>query len=189
VLADTDRSSAFSRWIRSDRAFPLARKGVPTARNVSRETIHNLTFGLNCNLIGRLSNEKPSAIFRLRGTYNPTTSTSTAHAAFSGPPLAQAATDVTAILGIAIEPLDQIGQALSTQSSAVTAAPAASMDPGTLAEKIVKHMFNYVSGFGGDGGANVSQDTMVPMGVIVKWYENFINKLRSRGAGFLQNEE
>jgi len=149
-------------------------------------TVHFHWPGKGFQLLGMLSNEKPSAIFRLRGIYSTTT---IAHAAFSGSSLAQSATDATAILGIAIEPLDQIAQALSSQSSAVATAPAASMDPGTLAEKIVKHMFNYLSSFGGDGGVNVSQDTMVPMGVIVKWYENFVNKLRLRGVGFLQNEE
>lgn len=137
--------------------------------------------------INRLSNDKPSAIFRLRGTYNPATSASTTQTVLSSAgPQVTADVDVTATLGISIEPLDQIVSQSSNTTVATVGTSNASVDPSAIAERIVKHLFNYVSSF---IGGNVGNDTMVPMGAIVKWYETFTNKIRLRGAGFLEREE
>jgi hypothetical protein len=54
-----------------------------------------------------------------------------------------------------------------------------------IAERTVKHLFNYVSGFVNGVGENV----LVPMSVFIKWYENFINKIRMGGTSFLEREE
>jgi len=133
-------------------------------------------------LLGMLSNEKPSAIFRLRGTYTPSTSSSTTQAAFSGPSPAQSNADVTAILGIAIEPLDQIMSAVSSNSPMNGSA-----NPAVIAERIAKHLFNYVSSFG--TGSKVTPSTMVPMDIIAKWYESVIYKIRTGNIGFLERQE
>jgi len=154
-------------------------------------TVHFHWPGKGFQLLGMLSNEKPSAIFRLRGAYTPTTSSSKAHVAFSGSSLvAQNNADVTAILGIAIEPLNQIASALPSNSSVVnvSASSAGTVNPTAVAERVVRHLFNYISSFVG-GGMNVAQDTMIPMGIIVKWYESFMNKIRMGGIGFLEREE
>jgi hypothetical protein len=58
-------------------------------------------------------------------------------------------------------------------------------DPTVLAERIVKHLFNYVSGFVG-GGSGITPESAVPMGVIVKWYDSFLSKVRAGGVGFLE---
>lgn len=147
-------------------------------------------FALNWALknVQRLSNDKPSAIFRLRGTYTSAISASPAHAAFSNTgSQPNAAADVTATLGISIEPLDQIiAQSSGTIAVATVHASNTAVDPSVIAERVVKHLFNYVSSF---IGGVVGQDTMVPMSAIAKWYETFINKIRLRGAGFLEQEE
>ena len=57
-------------------------------------------------------------------------------------------------------------------------------DPTVLAERIVKHLFNYVSGF--TGGSGMSPDVAVPMSVIAKWHESFMGKIRAGGVGFLE---
>lgn len=63
-------------------------------------------------------------------------------------------------------------------------------DPTVLAEKIVKNLFNYVSGFvPGAGNGKVTPDSVVAMGVIAKWYEKFLAKAKAGGIGFLDNEE
>lgn len=63
-------------------------------------------------------------------------------------------------------------------------------DPTLLAEKIVKNLFNYVSGFvPGGGSGQVTPDSVVPMGVIAKWYEKFMTKVKAGGIGFLDREE
>ena len=56
-------------------------------------------------------------------------------------------------------------------------------DPTVLAERIVKHLFNHVSGF--TGGSGMSPDVTVLMSVIAKWYESVMGKTWAGGVGFL----
>lgn len=148
-------------------------------------TVHFYWPGKGFQLLGMLSNEKPSAIFRLRGTFTPNTASST-HTAFSSAPLSaqDLANDVTAVLGLSVEPLVQIQTQMSTLPSAVAKSDPA-RDPTVLAERIVKHLFNYVSGFVG-GGGGVTPESAVPMSIIAKWYDSFMNKVRAGGVGFLE---
>jgi hypothetical protein len=136
----------------------------------------------------RLSNEKPSAIFRLRGTFTPNST------AFSSTPSVTVQSDlppadVTAILGLAIEPLGRIQQGQVVAATHVSG-NAPGPDATLLAERIVKNLFHYVSGFvPGVGGGVVAPDSVVPMGVVAKWYEKFLSKVRAGGIGFLEREE
>jgi len=163
-------------------------------------TVYFFWPGKGSQVLGMLSNEKPSAIFRLRGTY----STSSTPTAFSANPTAAASMqtnsapgDVTAILGFAIEPLSQVmsqvvGLAAAQSSNTNSAVGAANKTPDAslLAERIARHLFNYVAGFvPGGGGAAITPDSMVPMGVIQKWYESFGAKVRAGGVGFLERME
>lgn len=133
----------------------------------------------------RLSNDKPSAIFRLRGTF--ASGAEAGPVAFAGGTSPTGAGDVTAILGIAIEPLSQISSTLPDPSnphgSGSMAVATRTSDPGHLAERVVKHLFNFVSSFVGAG--TVDENTLVPMSVIVRWYEGFKIKLENMGPGFL----
>ncbi|EIW53670.1 DUF775-domain-containing protein [Trametes versicolor FP-101664 SS1] len=151
-------------------------------------TVHFFWPGKGFQLLGMLSNDKPSAIFRLRGTFS--AQTTDAHAVFSGAASDVSPADVTAILGLSIEPLPQIMQEVSSLPSAMVKAnnnPTA--DATRLAERIVKHLFNYVSSFVGGNPSAMSPDFLVPMGVIAKWYENFMGKVRNTGIAFLEREE
>ena len=146
----------------------------------------------------RLSNDKPSAIFRLRGTFS-AQSTDT-HAVFTGAATVDPST-LTAILGLSIEPLPQILQqlaALPTSNptptpggpSAVAVAranPAA--DATLLAERVVKHLFNYLSSFVGGNPQGMSPDVMIPLGMVARWYESFVGKVRNSGIGFLERQD
>lgn len=149
----------------------------------------------------RLSNEKPSAIFRLRSTFssvsNPSSGLSTPSAFTTA---ASTTTDnVTAILGFAIEPLEAvaaqmaalpattINATLGGNTMNVSSAMTRQLDPGALAERIARHLLNYVSGFVPSGG--MGPESMVPIGIIAKWYENFTGKLKAVGTGFLEREE
>ncbi|TFK31333.1 hypothetical protein BDQ12DRAFT_729652 [Crucibulum laeve] len=150
-------------------------------------TVHFHWPGKGFQLLGMLSNEKPSAIFRLRGTFTPSSNTSaTAQTAFSSTqPNPNNTNDVTAILGFAIEPLAAIANQMSSLPSALSRpGPDLTKDPAALAERIVKHLFNYVSGFVGSAG--VGPDVTVPMSIIARWYEQFSGKLRAGGVGFLE---
>ncbi|KAH9941553.1 DUF775-domain-containing protein [Amylocystis lapponica] len=150
-------------------------------------TVHFHWPGRGFQLLGMLSNDKPSAIFRLRGTFSAHPSHPAAFAGGAAPPDAAAASaDVTAILGLAIAPLAQVAQQVAALPSAVARRADAAGDATLLAERIVKHLFNYVSGF--VGGAGVVPDSMVPMGIIARWYEVFVGKVRNAGVGFLERD-
>ncbi|TFY70492.1 hypothetical protein EVG20_g2520 [Dentipellis fragilis] len=154
-------------------------------------TVHFFWPGKGFQLLGMLSNDKPSAIFRLRGTFSSAQSTA-AHAAFSNnaQPSLDSSNDVTAVLGLAIEPLPQILAEVGSLPSAVVKPSPATPDATLLAEKIVKHLFNYVSGFiSGSGGSNVTPDSLVPMSLIARWYEQFIGKVKAGGIAFLDRQE
>jgi hypothetical protein len=132
----------------------------------------------------RLSNEKPSAIFRLRGTFS-STSGSAAHLAFSNNATMADGGGVTAILGLAIEPIPNIATQMSGLPGALTR-PAPPVDATALAERIVRHLFNYLAGFAADApGA----DAAVPLAIVRRWYEGFLAKVRAGGVGFLERDE
>ena len=165
--------------------FPLARQRIPAYGDVSSPYCRWL---LILTHLLRLSNEKPSAIFRLRGSFTPHSSST--HTAFSSAPLSapNVSDDVTAILGLSIEPLVQIQNQMSTLPSTVAKSRQDPMrDPTVLAERIVKHLFNYVSGFAGGGG--VTPESVVPMSIIARWYDIFLSKVRAGGIGFLERGE
>ncbi|KAI0797300.1 DUF775-domain-containing protein [Irpex lacteus] len=153
-------------------------------------TVHLFWPGKGFQLLGMLSNEKPSAIFRLRGNFS-SQGSSSAQAVFSGAstPVADVSLHgVTALLGLAIEPLPQIMQEVaSLQQGQVAQRNNSSTDATVLAERIVKHLFNYLSGFA--SGGPLTPDVAIPMGTIVRWYESFISKIKNSGIGFLENQE
>ncbi|KAF9812684.1 hypothetical protein IEO21_06071 [Rhodonia placenta] len=149
-------------------------------------TVHFFWPSKGFQLLGMLSNDKPSAIFRLRGTFTSQPSHNALFPAAHPAAAASAPADVTAVLGIAIEPLSTIQSEMAALPSAVARPLPAAPDATLLAERIVKHLFNYVSGFIGGGG--LAPDSLVPMSVIAKWYETFTSKVRNAGIGFLENQ-
>jgi hypothetical protein len=96
--------------------------------------------------------------------------------------IAQGNQGVVAQLGISIEPL----QSLLAQLPPTTIAPA-QQDPKVLAERIGKHLFDYLSSFFPDPRA-ITPDSAVPMGAIKKWYDVFLGKLARSGTGFLEKD-
>ncbi|GAA5991685.1 hypothetical protein JCM5350_007317 [Sporobolomyces pararoseus] len=160
-------------------------------------TVHLEIPGKGFQLIGGLSNEKPSAIFRLRGTTIPSTTT----AQFSS-----TGSTTTTTLGILCEPLPSIANQLltlpSTSSSTSTSTSTALVPTTTganpssingeqavkLAQLIAKNLFNAISGFV-KPLPNVPGDGWIEFGLVEGWYRNFENKLRTRGIGFLQQSD
>ncbi|KAF6756018.1 hypothetical protein DFP72DRAFT_964694, partial [Ephemerocybe angulata] len=163
-------------------------------------SVHFFWPGKGFQLLGMLSNDKPSAVFRVRGTFSNSSGGGGGGGGGGGSgrvfggvggegDMGGMNEDVTAILGLAIEPLDAIAAQLPSPNGANNATSSSTAlvktpslgDTVALAERIVKHLFNYVSGFSGGQG-----DVLVPMSVIMKWYENFTNKLKTGGVGFLE---
>ncbi|KAH8916673.1 DUF775-domain-containing protein [Atractiella rhizophila] len=140
-------------------------------------TLHFLAPGKEeWQLLGMLSNEKPSAIFRLRPS--PSTSSQTSAAVV---PSSINSSDVTATLGLSLEPLSSCLAQVSTLPSASNSANAPQTDAVGLAQKVAKNLFNYLSGFG-SGNGEVMQ-------VVEKWYRGFEGKVRSGGVAWLEREE
>ena len=48
---------------------------------------------------------------------------------------------------------------------------------------------SFISGFMGSGGMTSPQATMISMGVIAKWHENLLNKVKMGGVGFLERDD
>ncbi|KAH9996330.1 hypothetical protein BJV77DRAFT_988688 [Russula vinacea] len=143
-------------------------------------TVHFFWPGKGFQLLGMLSNEKPSAIFDCV----------VISSAFSNSAQPTTGAGVTAVLGISIEPLQQILAQVNALPSAVSKPVPGPSDGAILAEKIVKHLFNYISGFvSGSSGTSLSPDSMVPMSLIARWYESFLSKVRAGGIGFLDRQE
>ncbi|KAE9389594.1 DUF775-domain-containing protein [Gymnopus androsaceus JB14] len=178
-------------------------------------TVHLHWPGRGFQLLGMLSNDKPSSIFRLRASAFTSSTTTRAFSTQneemaietdpSNPPEGDG--DTTAILGISVEPLDQIYAQIQSlppsnlnpnpnydqssvnamSSSAVVRPPP---DPTLLAERIVRHLFNYLSGFASSSSGSPGPGTTVPMSLIAKWYEVFVSKVKNTGAlAFLEREE
>jgi len=148
-------------------------------------TVHFFWPEKGFQLLGMLSNDKPSAIFRLRGTFTPNATTVTQNAFTSGLQNVNATSNVMAVLGLSIEPLEQIQAQVSSLPSALVKPMAAANNPTVLAGKIVRHLFNYMSSFVG-GGGNLTPESMVPMNAIKNWYDSFTRKLEVGGIGFLE---
>ncbi|KAG1888257.1 DUF775-domain-containing protein [Suillus subluteus] len=170
-------------------------------------TVHFFWPGKGSQVLGMLSNDKPSAIFRLRSVFSSTSappSGISTPSAFTSATSSSAPGQVTAILGLALEPLEAIAAQLASLPQAQpqnamnitpTPTPTSSLtsiakpaDPSVLAEKIARHLFNYIAGFV-PAGTNVGPESTVSMGVIARWYESFIGKVRAGGVGFLERNE
>ena len=62
-------------------------------------------------------------------------------------------------------------------------------DATLMAERIVRHLFNYLSSFVDGNPAALNASVMIPIGMISKWYENFMGKVRTQGVAFLERQE
>lgn len=127
--------------------------------------------------MARLSNDKPSAIFRVRGSFGDSQASQSSQALI----ISQAGGTI-AQLGIAIEPIGEVTNQIANMPPGNK--PIA--DPVTLAERIGKHLVNYLSGF---GEAAPNGQTYVPMTAVSRWYDNFMSKVKAGGISFLERQE
>ena len=190
-------TSAISPRLCRYRSFFLARQRFSTAGNVSsvsqfaRAPLASpspLPYHIHPSLTpppsipSRLSNEKPSAIFRVRGTFGASdyagsqrfTQTFQQSQALIPGSAASGNVNVTALLGIAIEPIDAVMSQIATLPSSSSKSVA---DPAVLAERIARHLLNFTSSFG---------LTSIPQRAIEQWYESFCGKVRAMGTSFLE---
>lgn len=117
--------------------------------------------------MGVLSNNKPSAIFKLSSLKQHFDTSSQPINAFSQFP----SISINAQIGISIEPL------INTESQ-ITCIDNPKQNVSLFVEftqKMVQNLYNYVSSYAVEGGP--LQTPMVPLLSVQKWYENFERKL------------
>ncbi|KAF8333037.1 DUF775-domain-containing protein [Cantharellus anzutake] len=148
-------------------------------------TVHFHLPGKGFQLLGMLSNEKPSAIFRVK---------SVSQALVAEP------SDTEAVIGVSIEPfqavLAQVASLSSNQAALVVTHPPTILpspssrlaDPTFLAQQIGKHLFNFLSSFAVSGMKGQGDSVVFSMADLNHWYEKLVMKIRNGGTAFLERE-
>ncbi|KAI7898373.1 uncharacterized protein BX663DRAFT_525093 [Cokeromyces recurvatus] len=142
-------------------------------------TVHLLWPNKDWQLLGGLSNEKPSAIFRLK----------TKESAVNIPQIS-----TTATLGISIEPIAVVQQELATiqqqqQQPSTTALvkPGANVSQvGQIANRVLENLYNYITSFtvqtlpmNAIPLGQLTENGYLPLKSFQTWYENLSRKLAS----------
>jgi len=140
--------------------------------------------GLVWVLLGHLSNEKPSAIFKISGLKKPAASSANnpANALFGGSAVGGMTTAASpksggAQIGIMVAPIAELAQ--QTPASAATAPTADAFAQFTT--KMCANFFNYASSFASTPaqmtapiGAN---EQFVSLNVVQRWFDNFTRRM------------
>jgi protein Hikeshi len=147
------------------------------------------------SLLGAISNEKPSAIFRIN---NPVAAALSQDEDAMVDESAPTPTSLTGtgdiILGISIEPAVEVSQQLALLKSARVQSPVepapsmalATRPPSTklLAQRIIRNAFNFLASFAGGSGDN----EVVPLRSFQDWWVKFEKKIEL-DPGFLERDD
>ncbi|KAL0089811.1 hypothetical protein J3Q64DRAFT_1675495 [Phycomyces blakesleeanus] len=137
-------------------------------------TVHLQWPNTDWQLLGMLSNDKPSAIFRIRKN----------DLSLNQPPS-------SATLGISIEPIEVVQQqvanlTLQPRQQQLVRPGANLTQAGTLSQRILENLYNYVTSFavqevpfqpGGMVVGQVVEQGFIPLKVFQTWFENLGRKL------------
>ncbi|KAI8619075.1 hypothetical protein BC830DRAFT_1105861 [Chytriomyces sp. MP71] len=154
-------------------------------------------------MLGLLSNEKPSAVFKL-GQRQSNAPSGDAMMDDSNGNLLNVEPPITASLGISIEPIDFCMRAVETAKSdshisgsemVLSGGKTGMADPQLLGSKLLENLFNYCAGFASaiptNGNALFGRDwntTYVPLKAIQDWYQSMQRKFKIDPSGsFLKN--
>eukprot|EP00042_Codosiga_hollandica_P030936 m.183458 g.183458 ORF g.183458 m.183458 type:complete len:208 (-) comp53499_c0_seq1:192-815(-) len=132
--------------------------------------------GVNWNLAGFVSNEKPSAIFKLGKPRADTSAESQPF--FAVPQLADDAMAASTIqIGVAIEPIESLAQ--QTPASTYTA-PTLS-DLALFSQKMVEHLYNFAASFTtsqAEAGRQVAMgESFFPISALTRWHQTILQRL------------
>lgn len=173
-------------------------------------TVHFQWPGKEWQLLGMISQDKPSAIFRINAQ-KPTSGGGVTDMSMDD--LSSIPEPVTATLGISIEPLPLIhsqmatlttASPLSKSSSSTALIPVSTIggytikDPTTVAVRVLENLYHFVTGF---ATSNVPQGApilgppqqihpgaYVPVKVFMDWYNKFCAKVKADpGSIFKEN--
>ncbi|KAI9787182.1 MAG: hypothetical protein M1839_003417 [Geoglossum umbratile] len=147
------------------------------------------------SLLGAISNEKPSAIFRINDPIAATPSQdedAMVDELVPAPILPTGAGDIT--LGISIEPAVEVSQQLAllkstqiqspVQPTPSTALAARPLPTKLLAQRIIRNAFNFLASFAGGSGGN----EVIPLRSFQDWWVKFEKKIEL-DPGFLERDD
>ncbi|CAG8619612.1 1851_t:CDS:2, partial [Acaulospora colombiana] len=161
-------------------------------------TVHFLWPGgeQGWKLLGMLSNDKPSAIFRLRGTAVPGVTSNVP--SFGLPKLlpnyteemsmddndAPSASPVTATLGISIEQIAMVESQIATLRQTSNQQPSTTTEVSQIPLNILKNLYNYVTSFATSSTPFNAQiigtgNTYISIKVFQDWYDLFLRKVKA----------
>ncbi|KAJ2454818.1 hypothetical protein EV183_001237 [Coemansia sp. RSA 2336] len=145
-------------------------------------TVHLLWPNKDWQVLGVLSNDKPSAIFRLKAT--------------AGSQYANM-TGINAELGISIEPIQSIEQQMQGQGALVpVTSQSGSVSLQTakqFAERTLQNLYDYATSFATKPDASMGMlgsgapVQVLPVKVFEDWYSAFLRKLQRDPAAAMQN--
>ncbi|RCH83411.1 hypothetical protein CU098_003009, partial [Rhizopus stolonifer] len=147
-------------------------------------TVHLLWPNKEWQMLGGLSNEKPSAIFRLKTKESAVT--------------AQVSTPAT--LGISIEPIQVVEQEIATlqsanMSTALMKTTANVSQVGQVAGKVLENLYNYVTSFTVQTMpvhaiplGQLTENGYLPLKTFQTWYDNLSRKLATN-PNYLDTEK
>lgn len=118
-------------------------------------------------LLGFITNDKPSAIFKISGLK--------AGVGASHPFGAMAPSASIAQVGVSVEALDQLAQQIPATSAAVSTVTT-SLE---FTQKMLDSLYNFASSFAVSQAQMTPNptETFIPSSCILKWYENFQRRL------------
>ncbi|CAG8446361.1 3356_t:CDS:2 [Ambispora leptoticha] len=161
-------------------------------------------------LLGMLSNEKPSAIFRLRGTIIPGSGSSSTNlnspkfltggnTSMDMNDMSDTTPQVTATLGISIEPIALVESQMANLPTHVKTDSMLTPDNiGQAAANILKNLYNYVTSFATSSppmgmqliGQNINMyQSYIPLKVFQDWYDGFMRKVKIDPGMVLKGDE
>ncbi|ELU03246.1 hypothetical protein CAPTEDRAFT_191635 [Capitella teleta] len=124
--------------------------------------------GTSWHLLGHISNNKPSAIFKVSSLKKGEGSTVT--------PFATYGVNHAAQIGISAEPLDQ----LSGHTPAANTVPSAAESFTEFSKRMLENFYNYASSFAITQAqmTPTPSQTYVPLSTLTSWFSNFERKLQ-----------
>ncbi|CAD7930316.1 unnamed protein product [Amoebophrya sp. A25] len=133
--------------------------------------------------LGHISNEKPSAIFKIGSTAAPTPAPTPAPSAVSGVhETAIVLVDNSTRIGIVVEPLPAIQQKIVPKEAELSQKV---NDYSVFVKALAESCYNHMSGWilteqqWRERGAALVQEKLVPIGALEQWFDSFTRKLQS----------
>lgn len=130
-------------------------------------SLANPTGTAGWQLLGHITNQKPSAIFKI-GNLSKAGEVTTNH------PFGNVALNHVAQIGISVEPL----QTLALQTPATNTIPTTADSFTEYSQRMLENFINYASSFSIGSAQMMSTESYVPMRVLQSWYETFQRRLQ-----------